>query len=413
MNEEPEKAEDTEPMVDGAPSTGAARLTPWILLRGLLRDRRHWGSLPGRLASWAPGQVAEAIDLSGNGSRYRDASASSIPAMVEELRDGLRRRGITSPVRVLAMSLGTLVAIEWARRYPEEVEHLVLINPAVSPMSPWTQRLFPALWWPLLRLLLLPAGAHAWEQTLLRHSSQRYRREDSQARHAVLDRWVAWHTTQPVSRLNIFRQVWAAVRYKAPTPPRVPGLLLVSRRDRMVDPQCSRRLAEAWGWQLLEHPKAGHDLALDDPRWLLRLLHERFAPAPGTTVAPPPDDFFEIEEVEDPRPRPRLSRPAALDDVTDIDLDGSDFDGSDRAGALVVLAEAPVTDWGPSLTEATWGTSDWGGLGLPPAPPPPPPPRFNLGIVLAPTPGSRPVDAEPEPSTTPGDAGPPRDTERN
>jgi pimeloyl-ACP methyl ester carboxylesterase len=46
-----------------------------------------------------------------------------------------------------------------------------------------------------------------------------------------------------------------------------PVLLLTSARDRMVDPQCSVKLARLLGARLEVHPRAGHDLSLDDPRW--------------------------------------------------------------------------------------------------------------------------------------------------
>jgi pimeloyl-ACP methyl ester carboxylesterase len=74
----------------------------------------------------------------------------------------------------------------------------------------------------------------------------------------------------PASRGNVLRQLLAAARYRAPPmAPPVPLLLLASERDRLVAVACSRALAEAWQVPFAVHPCAGHDLALDDPAWLI------------------------------------------------------------------------------------------------------------------------------------------------
>jgi pimeloyl-ACP methyl ester carboxylesterase len=69
--------------------------------------------------------------------------------------------------------------------------------------------------------------------------------------------------------MNALRQLWAAARFAAPSAvPAIPTLLLASAQDALVSVQCSRAIAQAWGVPLHEHPLAGHDLSLDDPRWV-------------------------------------------------------------------------------------------------------------------------------------------------
>jgi pimeloyl-ACP methyl ester carboxylesterase len=48
----------------------------------------------------------------------------------------------------------------------------------------------------------------------------------------------------------------------------VPLPILSSAGDRLVDPGCSRRLAESWRAAHHVHPDAGHDLPLDDGAWV-------------------------------------------------------------------------------------------------------------------------------------------------
>ncbi|MNT87203.1 hypothetical protein D3C72_2275890 [compost metagenome] len=44
--------------------------------------------------------------------------------------------------------------------------------------------------------------------------------------------------------------------------------MIACAADRLVDPVCSARIAQAWNAPLLTHYWAGHDLPHDDPQWL-------------------------------------------------------------------------------------------------------------------------------------------------
>lgn len=66
------------------------------------------------------------------------------------------------------------------------------------------------------------------------------------------------------------RQIIAASRCRAEdTAPEVPLLVLASMNDRLVSPNCSKRIGQAWNATLRIHPDAGHDLALDDGEWIV------------------------------------------------------------------------------------------------------------------------------------------------
>jgi pimeloyl-ACP methyl ester carboxylesterase len=53
----------------------------WVMLRGLTREARHWGALPGRLEALLPGARVVTPDLPGNGQRWRDSSALRVADM--------------------------------------------------------------------------------------------------------------------------------------------------------------------------------------------------------------------------------------------------------------------------------------------------------------------------------------------
>jgi pimeloyl-ACP methyl ester carboxylesterase len=238
-------------------------MTAWVLLRGLTREARHWGRFPQDLQA-ASGEVVHALDLPGNGALWREASPWHVDGMVASARAQLQAQGAAPPYRLLAMSLGAMVATAWAWQHPQELAGGVLLNTSMRPHGRFTQRLRPRQYPRLLALALRPAQDPAWEATVLRITSNR------PAPEGLLRLWEAWRRAGPVSRANALRQLVAAARFRVPDgPPPVPLRVLASRGDGLVDPACSRRLAQAWGCGFAEHPWAGHDLPLDDPDWVL------------------------------------------------------------------------------------------------------------------------------------------------
>jgi len=241
--------------------------TPWILLRGLIRDRRHWGDFAQRFSA----ELGEVItlDLPGNGVLNAMDSPTTIAGMVRYARAELARRGLKPPYRLFAMSLGGMVATAWADAHPDEVAAMVLANTSLRPLSPFWHRLQPSAYPTVLRMLANPDARHG-EAAILRLTSSR-----AAERTAVLDRWIEWRLAYPVSRANALRQLLAAMRFRAPCrAPGMPVLLLVGLGDRLVDPRCSQTLARRWQCAIAEHPDAGHDLPLDDPDWVIERVRE-------------------------------------------------------------------------------------------------------------------------------------------
>lgn len=245
----------------------------WVLLRGLMREQRHWGGFPDTLSEITGDAPAITPDLPGNGALHRERSPERVEAMAEWLRGELHRRGVPPPYHVLANSLGAMVTVAWAAAHPQELGGIVLVNTSLRPYSAFWQRMQPAAWPTLLRMALTAPDPHVAERAILALIS-RYPERTA----AALDEWAAWRIETPVSRANALRQLVAAARFRAPTQaPAVPTLLLVGAGDRLVDPRCSRRIATAWNADIAEHPGAGHDLPLDDPQWVATQVREWLA----------------------------------------------------------------------------------------------------------------------------------------
>jgi pimeloyl-ACP methyl ester carboxylesterase len=238
-------------------------MTSWILLRGLTRETRHWGDFPDMLQAALPDADITAIDLPGNGARHERRSPTSIEAIAADCRGQALASGLRPPFKLLAMSLGGMVAVAWASARPDEIAGCVLINTSLRPFSPFHQRLRPTSYAALCRLAM-PLDHSAHEAGVLALTSSR-----AADLAGLQENWVAWRREHPVTPMNALRQLAAAARYQAPRQRPIEHLLILAgSQDALVNPSCSRRLAAAWRAAYAEHPTAGHDLPLDDGPWV-------------------------------------------------------------------------------------------------------------------------------------------------
>ncbi|MDX9842689.1 MAG: alpha/beta hydrolase [Aquabacterium sp.] len=250
-------------------------MSTWILLRGLTREQAHWGDFPDLLRQALPSHTRILTpDLPGNGALWQSRSPCAVPDMVDHVRQALQEAGHTPPYHVLAMSLGAMVTVDWALRYPEELAAAILLSTSLRPFNPFWQRLRPRQYGRMLRLLSCRATNLEWEQAILAMTS--CHAADPQA---TVARWVAARLAHPVSVGNAMRQLVAAARYRAPhNQPSVPMLLLNGQGDQLVHPACSQALAQAWQLPLITHPTAGHDLPLDAGPWVVSQVQAWLAP---------------------------------------------------------------------------------------------------------------------------------------
>lgn len=238
-------------------------MSSWVLLRGLTREKRHWGAFPEILEGACGDAGIYAIDLPGNGSLNAQESPTRVAEMAENCRQQLRELGVAPPYRLLAMSLGAMVAIAWASRNPGDIAGCVLINTSLRSLSPFRHRLRPQNYLKLASLLMPGCDPRFRESVILRITS------NLPISPATLSEWSDYARQKPVSAPNALRQLLAAARYQPPSAkPLPPVLVLCSAQDRLVDPRCSRRLAAHWHCAFAEHLSAGHDLPLDDAPWV-------------------------------------------------------------------------------------------------------------------------------------------------
>jgi len=237
---------------------------PFVLLRGLTREQRHWGDFPQQLLQHFPNASVITPDLPGNGSACQERSPTSIAEMVEAVRAPLHKRLSHGPIVIIALSMGAMVTLEWMHRYPAEVSAAVLMSTSLKGISPFYRRLRPSSYLFLLKSLLFETSPRQRERTILKLNSN-LRQGDA----LLLEEWCRYAQQYPVSRANAWRQLLAAARYRVPdAKPVEPVLLLAGMGDRLVNPQCSIDLARHWQLPVESHPEAGHDLPLDAGEWV-------------------------------------------------------------------------------------------------------------------------------------------------
>jgi pimeloyl-ACP methyl ester carboxylesterase len=246
-------------------------MSDWLFLRGLIREAGHWLQFPRQFKHVFPEDQIHFFEIPGTGQRFQEPSPTEIGAMVEALQLDFEKNlaPLQAKPLILSISLGSMVALEWLVRYPEQFAGAVLINTSLRSLNPIYERLQPHNYAWILRLLAT-ASPEMRERQLLKLVS------NEPHHHALAaHKFAAIQHMRPISRANALRQLYAASRFKLKTKPQgTPLLLLNSLGDRFVNPICTESLANYLGETWQSHPDAGHDLPLDAPNWVIERISE-------------------------------------------------------------------------------------------------------------------------------------------
>ncbi len=235
----------------------------FYLIRGLIREKAHWGNFITHLQEIFPKALITTIDIPGAGDYFSSPSPLTVKEMVEEMRrDFLRFKTAHEDTHLIAISLGGMIAIEWMKKYPQDFAWATLINTSFGGVSPIHHRLRPEAF---LHLLKVPLLSGRKKESHILELVTNHKDIFSE----TLDHWEIIQKERPVSLANTFKQLFAAGIFRSGdfTPP-IPLQLIASTHDRMVSVECSRAIARKWNVPLEEHPTGGHDLTVDDPKWV-------------------------------------------------------------------------------------------------------------------------------------------------
>lgn len=250
-------------------SDRAAKPVVWVALRGLARERGHWGPFLDDWRAELGGDDVLAIDLPGVGEYAAQASPKTLAGIADFVRARAIERAPNARYRLLTISLGAMVGFEWLRAYPNDIAGLVAINTSIASLSPFYHRLRWQVWSRFAKLATIQP-ARERERALIDLLIN-----DPAAQARALPIWAKLAQERPVSYPTFANQLWAASRGGGPLVIHdCPGLILSGLGDRFVDPSCSTDLARATAWPIVRHPWAGHDLPWDDGAWVIARLKE-------------------------------------------------------------------------------------------------------------------------------------------
>jgi pimeloyl-ACP methyl ester carboxylesterase len=244
---------------------------PILFLHGITGSHRYWVR---KAAPLAERYRLILPDLPGFGHSAKPDVHYTPEVFLEGLRGLLTRLGLErGPLSIVGHSLGSIIAAEYAARYPEGIEKLVLMN---LPRFRDTQHAH-RIWW---------LGSPSYRQ-LLRQQS--LRENLAQARRTgwwltVRSFWsMPWEVVADCRKFT-FRSLTSTIEHcllnyrvdpVLPGLARFPVLMIHGRHDQVAPYEQIRMLPEEYpNIRLVTLPRSGHHVFLTDTRRVCRLIVE-------------------------------------------------------------------------------------------------------------------------------------------
>ena len=236
----------------------------WILLRGLSRGNNHWGEFLELMRE--QGLEVELAEIPGNGTRYRELTPLNSLKVIEAIKKTSPFSKDKKTFNICGISLGGMMALKWAEMYPDEIEHVVIINSSLSQLSPVHHRISFKSIFQIIR------GITSRDPIVRESITLALTVNDEKIREKYLKRFVRFSQKNPIAVKNFVRQLYLANRIKINQSIQSPITIIVSVQDHFVKPNCSFEMAHFFNVDPISHPTSGHDLPLESPQWLLKVL---------------------------------------------------------------------------------------------------------------------------------------------
>lgn len=240
-----------------------------LLIRGLSREKRHWGDFP-ELIEKELGMKVHTLDNLGVGEFCQKTAPTTIRENVDFLQEQFENLYTQHPGEwyLLGISLGGMFAIEWANRI-NPFQKVFVVNSSIKNLSPLFERLSPYALKMMTRALMLSGE----KQENILYDLTSYRTHTCEHGFYKTAEWLRYRNEFPMSRPNFFRQLTAAATYKLTKKPKNKMVFMAARGDEL----CSWKSGEAIAkfcdspFHLCEQP-AGHDLPMDCPEFIIDVL---------------------------------------------------------------------------------------------------------------------------------------------
>lgn len=233
-----------------------------VLLRGLIRESRHWSHFKDDLQSQFPEARIVTPEIAGTGKFYDKPSATSIDTMVEDLREQTKEY-LGENTHLIAISMGGMIGTAWGQKYPKDFSSATFMNTSYKNCSFFYER-FSLKYTPKLFFAKLFLPIEKRERIILSISANTPKAiEDN------IQNWITIQQTSPISNSNALKQIGAAFLFKAKDEKlKFPVLVIASKNDRLVSVNCSVKIAKKYDYPIIFHETAGHGIDMDDPDWV-------------------------------------------------------------------------------------------------------------------------------------------------
>ncbi|WP_299806191.1 alpha/beta hydrolase [uncultured Shewanella sp.] len=263
-----------------------------VLIRGLMRDKRHWKDFTNLLQqSLSDRHRVIALDTLGNGYLVNSLSPLRIDEYAKELLERLnydsnydktyqRNSDKSENYYLVGLSMGGMIALQMVSlqeravglESDKRIKAVAVINASAANLSPWYERFKLNALCLAFKHRLKGANISALEASIIALTSSTQLHNMDLAR-----RWSQYRIATRTRLTNGLRQLWACSQYMSPAKLSVPITVLSGREDKLVSPDCSKKLAQYYQSKLIEFHRAGHDLSLDCPEKLCQELIESFS----------------------------------------------------------------------------------------------------------------------------------------
>jgi pimeloyl-ACP methyl ester carboxylesterase len=239
-----------------------------ILLRGLVRESRHWGDFPQKLQKKLPDYKIHTPEIQGVGKYHDIISPNTLADMIDFMREQVKEF-LGHDTIIIAISLGGMITKQWNEKYPDDFGKMILINTSFKGVNSLFHRLKPNAILSFLDIFLTSNTAMRERKILELVSNEPEKIESAH------QNWIKIQEEAPVQKKSFVNQIKAALSFNpSDQKPKIPLLLIASRADRLCDYNCTLKLHQQWGGSLKLHQSAGHDIPLDAPDWLIDKILE-------------------------------------------------------------------------------------------------------------------------------------------
>jgi len=233
---------------------------------GLTREAEHWSPLfLSELKKNIPNARIFFLDLPGCGKYVNQKASLTMKGMINFMRPdvlALMKQNKGNNI-ICATSLGGMLACEWTISYKNDFQGLIMVNSSFKNICTQKERAQAGVRKTMFKIPFTKS-IEKREKLIISINSNKPEIYDSLTKANI-----AIQKKRKVTRLNIFRQTIAGMRYSPKgKKPELPLLIFGSKADRVVCTDCIQKTYDAFGGTLVWNTTSGHGLPIDQPLWL-------------------------------------------------------------------------------------------------------------------------------------------------